>query len=33
MVLASMDLQLGLDVQGWPPFNPVLLKNVDDVKA
>ena len=33
MVLASMNLQLGMDVQGWPPFNPVVLKNVDDVKA
>jgi DNA-directed RNA polymerase subunit alpha len=29
MVLA----ELGMEVQGWPPFNPVVLKNVDDVKA
>jgi len=33
MVLASMNLQLGMEVLGWPPFNPVVLKNVDDVKA
>jgi len=32
MVLASMSLQLGMEVQGWLPFNPVVLKNVDDVK-
>jgi hypothetical protein len=30
---ALENLQLGMEVQGWPPFNPVLLKNVDDVKA
>jgi DNA-directed RNA polymerase subunit alpha len=33
MVLASMNLQLGMDVQEWPPFNSVLLNNVDDFKA
>jgi hypothetical protein len=32
MMLAAMDLHLGMEVQGWPPSDPVLVKKVDGLK-